>query len=81
LAFARHEYVARLDIAVHHQVAVGVRHRVAHGNEQTQPRRQIAMVLAAPVRDRLSVDQFDGHVGQQAVEYTSVQQSRDARML
>ena len=81
MTFAGHEYISRLDIAVHDQIAVGVGHRVAHGNEQAQPRREIGAVLAAPLCYRHPVNQFDGHVGQHAVEYPSVQQSRDAGML
>lgn len=70
--------VARFQIAVHEQVAVGMRYRIGELQEQAQAGFQGQ--AARGHIDGLAVDEFEDEVGQALFAGTGIQQARDMRM-
>ncbi len=73
--------VAGLEVAMDHQVAVGVGHRLAHRHEQLEPLLQACLVGAAPLGDGAALHQLHHHVGAAVAGHAAVEQAGDAGML
>ncbi len=80
LAAVGDQDVAGLDVAMHDQAAVRVAHRVAHGQEEAQARRDVEPRLVAVAIDRRALDVFHDEVWQAVGGRAAVEQPRDVRM-
>jgi hypothetical protein len=81
LALVGDQDVARLQVPVHHQVAVRVLHRPAHAGEEAQALGQSDTPRAAVLRDRRSFDQLHDQVRAPVLGGASVHQPRDVRVV
>lgn len=75
------EDVARLEVAVHDEPAVRVRHRLGHLQDEAQPRVDRQAALAAMHVDRHAVDELHRQPGPALGGDAGVVQPRDARVL
>src|SRR6185437_8001877 len=80
-AVAGYEDVGRLDVPMHDQMAVGVRHGRQHREKQLDARFDIQLMPPAVGVDRLAFDVFDHQVGQTAIEHAGIDQPRDVGMI
>jgi hypothetical protein len=67
LAVGGHEHVGRLQVAVHDEPRVRVRHRLRHLQEQPQARARGQRLLRAPGIDGHAVDVLEGEKGPAAL--------------
>ncbi|MFN8587523.1 MAG: hypothetical protein U0704_06935 [Candidatus Eisenbacteria bacterium] len=79
-AFAVHEDVARLEIAVHDQVAVRELDGLAHAEEALHARTHVERMLVAPAVDGQAVHELHDEVGLAVGRRAAVEQSRDVRV-
>lgn len=77
----RHQYVSGPDVPMDDQVPMGVGHRVAHLQEQTQALAYRKAVLAAVIVHRNTVDVFHHHIGLAVRTRAAVEQPRDIRVV
>lgn len=80
LAVGGDEYVARLEVAVHHQRLVRAPHRGCHLQQQLEAFVDGQPALVAPFGDRQPVDELHHQVWLAVVGYAAVEQRRDAGM-
>ena len=73
--------VARFEIAVHHEALVGERDRRADLGEEAQPVSDREPPVVAPGVDGLAVDILHGEVGNAIAGGTTVEDSRDVRVI
>ncbi len=73
--------VARLEIAMDHEVAMGVAHRVADLAEQLQPFVEVAAARAAVLGERQPFDELEDGVGAPVGGDAAVEQPGDPRVL
>src|SRR5690606_2955629 len=79
-ALAGDQHVGRLDVAVHHEVAVRELNGLADGDEEPQPIVHAEFSPLAVVGDGDTVDVLHHQEGAAIVRHPSVQQSGDARV-
>ena len=72
------QHIGRLQVAVHHEVAVRIGHRVADLDEQREPLRQRGRVRRTPVDQVVADHQLHHHVGPAIGAHVAVEQARDA---
>ena len=80
LALARDQHVRRLEVAVHDQRCVRVRHGIEHVEEEPQPRVHVEPVLIAVPIDRLAVDVLEHEIRLAGRRHARIEQLRDVRM-
>jgi hypothetical protein len=81
LARRRDEDVGRLQVAVHHEVRVGVRHGAARGREQAQPRRHVEPPGVAVVRDGAAVHVLHHEVRPPVGRHAAVEEAGHVRVV
>ena len=72
--------VARLDVAMHHQVAVRMRHRGEHVVEQREAPVDVQPMQVAIAVDGFARDEVEHEVGLSARRHARVEQARDVRV-
>jgi hypothetical protein len=72
--------VSLLEVAMHDQAAMCVRHNVADLHEQRQTRREIELLLLAVLGERPPLDILHDHVRAAILIHPAVQQPSNARM-
>ncbi|ODV20559.1 MAG: hypothetical protein ABT27_07585 [Lysobacteraceae bacterium SCN 69-25] len=80
LARACDEHVGRLEVAMHDQIAMRMRDRLADLDEQRQTRVEIQAPRVAPGRQRLAVDEFHREPRTTVLVEAAVDQACDVRM-
>jgi hypothetical protein len=75
------EHVRRLEVAVHHEVAVGVRHRLAHALHEPQALGDAQAPRLAVAVDRLAAHVLHGEPRRAVVGDAGVEQAGDVRVL
>ncbi len=80
LAVSGHEHVARLDVAMDHQVLVRVGHGVANLQHQVDTPGDRQLPLIAVIEQRRAVDQFQREPWTTIDGHAAIQQARDVRM-
>jgi hypothetical protein len=80
LAGRRHRHIARLDVAVHHEMLVRHADRSEHLEEEPQAGVDPEPPAPAMDVDRFTIDQLDHQVGLAARRQAGVEQGRDVRM-
>jgi hypothetical protein len=80
LPLGGHEDVARLEIAVEDEVAVGVRDRVEHVENEADAGADVEPALVAPAVDRHAVDMLEDEIRLAAFGDAGVEEARDVRM-
>jgi hypothetical protein len=74
------QQVRRLQVTVHHQMRMRVRHRTCRLQEQLEPRRQRQRVFGAPTIDRHAGHHFQRQERLPGRRHARIQQLRDVRM-
>ncbi len=80
-AFGGDAHVGRLQVPMHHQVAMRVRHRGADLAEQRQTLLQRVRRVGAPLGQADALDQLHHHVGPAIGRDVAVDEVRDARVV
>ena len=80
-AFGRDEDIRRLDVPVHHQIAMRILHRRADLNEQLEALANEQGAAVAIRVDGFAIDVFHHEIGRSVLEIAAVDQSRDRRMI
>ncbi len=80
-AVGGHENVAGFEIAVDHEVAVGVLDRAAHLSKQREPRGQAESVFIAVAGDGCAVDVLQHEIGPAIIHHAPVEQSGDVAVV
>jgi hypothetical protein len=73
--------VARLDVAMHHEMPVCMLHRRANTQEKAKALPNAQLPLAAVFSDPHAIDIFHDDVGQILADGASIQQPRDVRVI
>ena len=81
LALDRDQDVARLEVAVHDELLVGVGHRGAHLAEELHPRRHVEAARLGPLGDGRADDVLHHEVGEPLLGAPPVEEPHDARVL
>jgi hypothetical protein len=81
VAFGRDQYVARLEVAMHDELLMRARHRIADLDEQLQARFDVVMAPAAVGQQRLTVDQFEDQAGADLRHGKRFDEFRDAHIV
>src|SRR5215469_10759068 len=71
------QHIRRLDVAMHDEVRVRVRHRGQHIKEEMNPGSKVELSFVTVVVDRLAFHIFEDKVRLSSSRYTCVQQFRD----
>src|SRR5262245_60105439 len=80
LPLGRHEHVGRLEISMHDQLAVRVRHSAGHLQNECNTRTNIELLLPAVKIDVPSFDVFERQPGNTSRTDSCVVETRDAGM-
>lgn len=79
-ACGRHQHVGGLQIAVHDEIGVRMRHRIEYRREQAQPRCERQRARGAVAVDGLALDVLEYQVRLPAAGHACIEQPRDVGM-